>query len=89
LTRTTGREFGAIVIAFTESEAVVLGDRKRPASEHAESGIEGSDNPDVKGCEDMEQTAALLEILTIGQRDIEAGNYCDADEFLNEMDADD
>ncbi|MFM0553583.1 hypothetical protein P0D69_21770 [Paraburkholderia sediminicola] len=77
------------MVAFTESEAIVVVDRKKPASDHVESGVEGSDNPDFKGGEDTEQRAALLEILAMGQRDIEAGNYCDADEFFNEMDVDD
>ncbi|QCP51324.1 type II toxin-antitoxin system Phd/YefM family antitoxin [Trinickia violacea] len=39
--------------------------------------------------EDMQQIIALLKILAMGQRDIQAGHYRDIDEFLAELDAED
>ncbi|SOE70502.1 hypothetical protein SAMN05414139_03801 [Burkholderia sp. D7] len=33
-----------------------------------------------------EQREALLQILELGQKDIRAGNFCDVDEFLDELD---
>jgi prevent-host-death family protein len=44
---------------------------------------------DAQSYEDMQQTVALLKILALGQKDIQAGHYRDIDEFLAELDAED
>jgi prevent-host-death family protein len=44
---------------------------------------------DAQSYEDMQQTVALLKILAMGQKDIQAGHYRDIDEFLAELDAED
>ncbi|MFL9898036.1 hypothetical protein PQR71_07685 [Paraburkholderia fungorum] len=36
-----------------------------------------------------QQTAALLQVLALAQRDVEVGNYRDIDEFFAELDSDD
>lgn len=41
---------------------------------------------DVQSYENTQQTLALLKILALGQKDIEQGNFRDADEFLAELD---
>ncbi|WP_109482515.1 prevent-host-death protein [Paraburkholderia sp. C35] len=44
---------------------------------------------DAQSYEDQQQTLALLQILTLGQKDIQAGNFRDADTFFAELDAED
>lgn len=41
---------------------------------------------DVKSYEDTQQTMALLKILALGQKDIERGNFVDAQTFFAELD---
>lgn len=40
---------------------------------------------DAQSYEDMQQTVALLKILAIGQKDIEAGNFTPAEEVFAEL----
>jgi prevent-host-death family protein len=42
---------------------------------------------DVQSYEDTQQTLALLKILAMGQKDIEAGNFSTVDEVFAELDA--
>ncbi|ANB74644.1 prevent-host-death protein [Paraburkholderia phytofirmans OLGA172] len=42
---------------------------------------------DAQCYEDQQQTLALLKILALGQKDIRAGNFRDADAFFAELDA--
>jgi prevent-host-death family protein len=44
---------------------------------------------DAQSYEDLQQTVALLKILAMGQRDIQAGNFRDVDEFFDELDSED
>ena len=44
---------------------------------------------DAQSYEDLQQTVALLKLLAMGQKDIQAGNYRDVDEFLAELDSED
>ncbi|SAL76745.1 Phd_YefM [Caballeronia peredens] len=44
---------------------------------------------DAQSYEDLQQTVALLKILALGQRDIQAGNYRNIDDFFAELDAED
>lgn len=44
---------------------------------------------DAQSYEDQQQTLALLKILALGQKDIQAGNFQDADTFFAELDAED
>ncbi|WP_321930669.1 type II toxin-antitoxin system Phd/YefM family antitoxin [Paraburkholderia guartelaensis] len=41
---------------------------------------------DAQSYEDMQQTLALLKILTLGRKDIEAGRYIPASDVFTELD---
>jgi hypothetical protein len=69
--------------------ANMMGDRSESTSGHAKSGGGEAGATGVMPGRDLEPTAALLKILAMGQRDVQAGNFRDVDEFLNEIDVDD
>ena len=44
---------------------------------------------DVRSYEEQEETLALLKILALGNRDIEQGHFCPADDVFAELDKED